>query len=78
MSDQVITATATIYMLMHPLFTFVASSVIVNKGFAYSIRIGSAVTILGFAIRLLVNKSFYSVLVGQVFTGIGRPFILNA
>ena len=30
------------------------------------------------AIKLLINKSFYLVIVGQVFAAIGQPFLLNA
>ncbi len=51
---------------------------IVNKGFAFSVITGCIITIIGLAIRLLVNVNFTFVLVGQVFCGIGRPLILNS
>ncbi|CAK77267.1 unnamed protein product (macronuclear) [Paramecium tetraurelia] len=76
--EQIITLTGTIYLIMQPVFTFFASSVIVKKGFAVSMSVGVILTIIGYGIRLLINKySFIFAILGQLFLGISRPFILN-
>ncbi|CAD8076178.1 unnamed protein product [Paramecium sonneborni] len=77
-SEQIITLSGTIYLIMQPLFTFFASSFIVNKGFALSLNFGVLLTIVGYVIRLFINKfSFSIVILGQACLGISRPFILN-
>ncbi|CAD8067678.1 unnamed protein product [Paramecium primaurelia] len=76
--EQIITLTGTIYLIMQPLFTFFASSIIVKKGFVVSTNLGVILTIVGYGIRLLINKySFIFAILGQAFLGISRPFILN-
>lgn len=40
-------------------------------------KAGVVLTIAGLGVRLLVNQSFYIVLVGQVLCGMGKPLILN-
>ncbi|CAD8060431.1 unnamed protein product [Paramecium primaurelia] len=77
-SEQIITLSGTIFLIMQPLFTFFASSFIVKKGFALSLNFGVLLTIVGYGIRLLINKfSFSIVILGQACLGISRPFILN-
>lgn len=66
-----------LFALMHPLFTFPASYVIDTYGTRMGISVGSALCLLGTALRMLVNQSFGWVIAGQVIAGIGRPFILN-
>ena len=68
---------ALLFTLMHPVFTFPAAFVIDTYGTKVGIAFGSALCLLGTACRMLVNQSFYFVIVGQVIAGIGRPFILN-
>lgn len=62
---------------MHPIFTFPASYVIDTYGTRIGIGIGSILALLGVSLRMLVNKGFFWVIIGQVIAGIGRPFILN-
>lgn len=63
---------------MHPLFTFPAAYVIDSKGIKAGILVGSILGIIGVSMRLFVNVGgFWTVIVGQVLAGIGRPFILN-
>ena len=67
-----------LYILMHPIFTFPAAYVIDQKGVKVGIIIGSILGLIGCGIRLLVNTAgFWTVILGQVIAGIGRPFILN-
>jgi len=68
---------ALLFTLMHPIFTFPAAYVIDKYGTKFGIGFGSVLCFIGACIRMLVNQSFYFVIVGQVIAGIGRPFILN-
>ncbi|CAD8065070.1 unnamed protein product [Paramecium sonneborni] len=77
-STSVVTLSATLYLFMHPLFTFPASYLIMYKGSSMSVKIGSILTLLGVFSRCLVRQSFIYVLIGQTLCGIGRPLILNA
>jgi FLVCR family feline leukemia virus subgroup C receptor-related protein len=60
---------------MHPLFTFPASFVIENYGTYVGILIGSVMTIIGVCVRVFIEKSFFYVILGNIISGIGRPFI---
>lgn len=73
----VVNSGALLFALMHPLFTFPAAFVIDTYGTRVGIALGSAMCLVGTALRMLVNQSFAWVIVGQVIAGIGRPFILN-
>lgn len=67
-----------LYILMHPIFTFPAAYVIDQKGVKAGIILGSVLGLVGCSVRLLVNQvGFWTVIVGQILSGIGRPFILN-
>ena len=76
-SPIVINLSGLLYILMHPLFTFPAAYVIDTKGVRVSIILGSLLAMLGISLRLFVNFGFWTVILGQVLAGIGRPFILN-
>lgn len=73
----VVNSGSLLFALMHPLFTFPASYVIDTFGSRVGISLGSALCLLGTAMRMLVNQSFGWVIAGQVIAGIGRPFIMN-
>ncbi|CAD8157072.1 unnamed protein product [Paramecium pentaurelia] len=75
---SIITLSATLYLFMHPLFTFPASYLIMYKGSSMSVKIGAILTLLGVFSRCLVRQSFIYVLIGQTLCGIARPLILNA
>lgn len=66
-----------LFTLMHPIFTFPASFVIDTYGSRLGIGIGCALALIGVTLRMLVNESFFWIIIGQVVAGIGRPFILN-
>ena len=74
-SASEITLTASLYMFMHPTFTFIASLsiiikinihliVIVKRGFGFSVKMGCLFTLLGYGCRLLINTSFVFVFLG--------------
>lgn len=66
-----------LFVLMHPIFTFPASFVIDTYGTRVGVALGCVLGIVGVSLRLLINKAFVWVIIGQVIAGIGRPFILN-
>lgn len=66
------------YQGLFIVFTFPSNYVIDFYGARKGILLGSFLTTIGMAIKLLINKSFYLVIVGQVFAAIGQPFLLNA
>ena len=76
-SPVTVTSGGLLFALMHPIFTFPAAYVIDTYGTRTGIVFGSILGIIGISLRLLINHSFYWVIVGQVVAGIGRPFILN-
>ena len=49
----IVTLAASLYMLMHPIFTFPASYMILNKGVAACVKMGVVMTIIGSSIRCL-------------------------
>jgi FLVCR family feline leukemia virus subgroup C receptor-related protein len=55
----VVAMTATLFLFMHPLFTFPASYTIINKGVAYSVKIGATLTLLGTLVRCFALVSRY-------------------
>ncbi|CAK64992.1 unnamed protein product (macronuclear) [Paramecium tetraurelia] len=70
---------STVFMVMHPILSFVAAQTISNYGWASATNLGVILTIAGCAIKLLINQAgFLVLLIGQVLCGIGRPFILNS
>lgn len=52
---DVITMSATLYLFMHPAFTFPASYLIMYKGNASSVKIGAILTLIGVSLRCLVR-----------------------
>ncbi|CAD8109988.1 unnamed protein product [Paramecium primaurelia] len=78
-SLAVVATASTVFMVMHPILSFVAAQTISNYGWASATNLGVILTILGCAIKLLINQAGFTVLIiGQVLCGIGRPFILNS
>lgn len=55
-ADEV-TLSATLYLFMHPIFTFPASYLIMYKGNAYSVKLGALLTLLGVTSRCFVRNS---------------------
>ena len=77
-SPIVINLSGLLYILMHPIFTFPAAYVIDSKGVKTGILVGSILGLAGVISRLFVNEvGFWTVIMGQVLAGMGRPFILN-
>lgn len=61
---DIVTLSATLYLFMHPIFTFPASFLIMKYGNASSIKLGGILTLIGVGSRCFVEKSFVYVLIG--------------
>lgn len=60
----------------YPIFTFPAAHVIDSMGTNFGIKIGCILGMLGMIMRLFVNHGFWTILLGQIIAGMGRPFIM--
>lgn len=73
---------AGVMLLLIPVMALPANYLIDKVGPGVSIKLGSALTILGVWLRLALGTSsrdsFHLVLVGQFVAGLGGPFIYNA
>lgn len=67
-----------LYMIMYVLVNFFSNWVLDVKGIRVGVLIGTGLTALGAAIRCLINRSFWYMVLGQALCATGQPFILNA
>ena len=66
-----------VYMLTFVPTNFVSLWVIEQKGLRTSIIIGTGLQLIGFWLRLFLKESQWYLIIGQVFLGVGQPFIWN-
>ena len=60
-SATIVSSGATLYLLMFPIFTFQASYLIMKKGIAISIKLGTFLTLLGTLVRCLAIYGEYTI-----------------
>ncbi|CAD8073314.1 unnamed protein product [Paramecium sonneborni] len=67
------------FLLMHPLLTFVQTFIVNQTDISISLKIGCALTLFGAFIRTatVITERFYTVILGSLVAGMGRPFIIN-
>ena len=70
--------TSLIFMLFHPIFSFLANFILDAYGIRVGLNFGLLFTMLGAGTRLFINQNFGWVLLGQSLAAIGNPFITNA
>ncbi|CAD8176132.1 unnamed protein product [Paramecium octaurelia] len=75
----VVSLAANGFLLMHPLLTFVQTFIVNQTDISVSLKIGCALTLLGALIRTatIITERFYTVILGSLIAGMGRPFIIN-
>ena len=61
-SATVVSSSSTLYLLMYPIFTFQASYLIMKKGIAISIKLGTFLTLLGTLVRCLAIYGEYKII----------------
>ena len=69
--------TALVFMVSHPLFTMLANWVVESLGLKIGLNIGSTLVIVGLGLRILVNYSFWWMILGSVVCSAGNVFVLN-
>ena len=63
---------------MHPIFTLFANRFIDKYGFSSSLKLATFFVIIGAWTRCFINYSYVYAIIGMVFLGIARPFVINS
>lgn len=74
----VVNTVALVYMGLFIIFTFPSNYVIDMYGCRQGVVLGAFLTALGMIIKCFINSNFYICIAGQVVSGIGQPFLVNA
>eukprot|EP00351_Strombidinopsis_sp_SopsisLIS2011_P005878 CAMPEP_0116874132 /NCGR_PEP_ID=MMETSP0463-20121206/5561_1 /TAXON_ID=181622 /ORGANISM="Strombidinopsis sp, Strain SopsisLIS2011" /LENGTH=146 /DNA_ID=CAMNT_0004517405 /DNA_START=191 /DNA_END=631 /DNA_ORIENTATION=+ len=72
------TTISLVYMAMFIVANFPSNYALDVWGLRLGVIVGVTLTAIGLCIKALINKSFVWVIVGQVLSAIGQPFIINA
>ncbi|EGR34572.1 major facilitator superfamily protein, putative [Ichthyophthirius multifiliis] len=76
-NQLIVNMSSLVFMLLY-IFVNFPSNYVLGLNCKNGVLLGAAFTIIGSWIRVLVNKSFWYVILGQILGAIGQPFILNA
>lgn len=76
-SEKIVILSITLSFIVFFLANFPANRLIDRKGIRFSICLGAGLYFVGFVFYLLINASYYLVIVGTIFMGIGQPFLIN-
>jgi fucose permease len=77
-SEGKVSVSIILSFLVFSLANFPANHIIDSRGLRVSFLAGSALYTLGLALYALVNQSYYFVIAGTVFMGLGQPFLMNS
>jgi FLVCR family feline leukemia virus subgroup C receptor-related protein len=67
-----------VFLIMHPIITIPANSLIDKFGTKQSLVLGSILTIIGGWLRYFIDYGVGFMIVGMILCGTGRPFIINS
>lgn len=76
-SEGKVTLSVILSFLIFSIVNFPANHIIDTKGLRISFLIGTSLYTVGSALYVFINKSYYFVIFGTVFMGLGQPFIMN-
>jgi FLVCR family feline leukemia virus subgroup C receptor-related protein len=76
-SEEVVSLSIILSFVIFLFVNFPANSLIDRRGIRVSLCLGTGLYFGGFGLYLLINKSYYLVLIGTFLMGIGQPFIIN-
>jgi len=76
-SETEVSVSVILTFLVFSLFNFPANHIIDTHGLRVSFLLGTSLYALGVFFYAMINYSFYFVIVGTVFLGMGQPFLLN-
>ena len=68
---------ALLFYFAYPFASFGANYMFDNVGIKLGMSIGNILLMAGVATRLLINESFYFVLLGNFLSGCGSTFLVN-
>lgn len=76
-SDFMISSTSLMYLLFYMPANFPSNYILDKYGIRAGVTLGTLLTLLGSWLRILVNDSFYYVILGSFISSIGQPLIFN-
>ena len=76
-SDFMISSTSLMYLVFYMPANFPSNYILDKYGIRAGVTIGTILTLLGAWLRILVNSSFYYVILGSFLSSIGQPLIFN-
>jgi len=76
-SDFMISSTSLMYLVFYMPANFPSNYILDKYGIRAGVTIGTLLTLIGSWLRILVNDSFYWVILGSFISSIGQPLIFN-
>jgi MFS family permease len=76
-SEGKVTLSVILSFLIFSIINFPANHIIDTKGLRVSFLIGTSLYTIGMFFYVFINKSYYFVIIGTIFMGLGQPFIMN-
>ena len=67
-----------IYMGVFVIFNFPANIALDRRSLRFGVNLGVVLTMVGMWIKVLINRSFLWVILGQMFAAVGQPFLACA
>ena len=71
----IISSIGVTFMVIYIIVNFPANYAMEKLGLKYGILIGVTLSTLGMCVKVLVNVSFYYVMLGQFIAAVGQPFL---
>lgn len=76
-SDFMISSTSLMYLVFYMPSNFPSNYILDKYGIRAGVTLGTLLTLLGSWLRILVNESFYYVILGSFISAVGQPLIFN-
>lgn len=73
-----VNSVAMVYLLLYTLLNFPANYIIDTRGLKLGVSVGISCICVGLGITLLINESFWFLILGSVLIAAGQPFIINS
>jgi MFS family permease len=77
-SEGMVSTSIILSFLVFSLANFPANHIIDSLGLRTGFLLGTALYAVGALLYLLIDRSYYFVILGTVFMGLGQPFLLNS
>lgn len=77
-TDFIISSASLVYLLFYMPSNFPSNYILDKYGIRVGVTIGTILTLIGSWLRILINQSFYYVILGSFISSLGQPLIFNA